>query len=81
MEAGSPPCSPQMPTSRPGRAARPFSTAIRISPADADGVERLGEERVVRQDLLLHVLEEEAALSVVAAVAVGQLRQVVRAEA
>ena len=42
-------------------------------------VERL--ERVERQDLVLDVLEQEAALGVVAAVAERHLGQVVRAEA
>ena len=35
IDFGSPPCSPQIPTSSPGRVARPLSTAIFIKPATA----------------------------------------------
>ena len=47
IDAGSPPCSPQIPTSRPASSTRPLSTAIFISAGD--GVVQ-GLERVDRQD-------------------------------
>ena len=77
-ERGSPPCSPQMPIFRSGFAARPRSTAIRISSPTPSLVEHL--ERVVLHHAVLEVAREELALGVVARDAERRLRQVVRAE-
>ena len=76
-EAGSPPCSPQMPSLRSGRVLRPRSTADLDQLADALVVER--DEGVVLEDAALLVVLQERA-GVVAAEAEGGLGQVVGAE-
>ena len=77
IDAGSPPCSPQMPILRSGRVLRPRSTPIAHQRADAVGVDR--GERILLEDLLV-LIDLQELPDVVAREAEGQLRQVVGAE-
>ena len=77
-EAGSPPCSPQIPILSLVFVLRPFLNAHFNQLADTFLIERL--ERVNRDDLVLDVIGQETA-DVVAAVAERHLGQVVGAEA
>jgi hypothetical protein len=60
-ESGSPPCSPQNPITRPGRAARPFLTASSMScptpSRSIDSNRRNGEARRHRQAEIRHLGE------------------------
>ena len=76
--SGSPPCSPQTPIFRPGRASRPSSTAMRTSRPTPATVDRL--EGADAEDAEVEVAREERGLDVVAAEAAAHLRQVVGAE-
>ena len=77
IEAGSPPCSPQMPSFSSGFALRPSFAATPHEHADAFRVER--RERVLLDEAGLLVGADEAR-GVVARDAEGGLRQVVGAE-
>ena len=79
IEAGSPPCSPQMPSLRSGRAARPRSAAICDQLADALDVERL--ERVARRRCPSRRRRSRNLPAVVADEAERRLGEVVGAEA
>ena len=78
IEAGSPPCSPQMPSLMSGRVARPRSAASLDQLADALDVE--ADERILRVDALARHRCVRKRAGVVAADAERGLGQVVGAE-